>query len=46
MLWALQNIFAGRITFDFWPNMAISYAKPYVAAPGASMAGKAMGAQP
>jgi hypothetical protein len=23
-LWALQNIFAGPITFYFWPNMAIS----------------------
>jgi hypothetical protein len=26
--------------------MAISYAKPYVAAPGAGLAGKPMGAQP
>jgi hypothetical protein len=23
-LWALENIFAGPITFGFWPNMAIS----------------------
>jgi hypothetical protein len=23
-LWASQNIFAGPITFGFWPNMAIS----------------------
>ena len=23
-LWASQNIFAGRTTFEFWPNMAIS----------------------
>jgi hypothetical protein len=45
-LWASQNIFAGRTTFDFWSNMAISQAKPYVAAPGASLAGKPMGAQP
>jgi hypothetical protein len=28
------------------PNMAISYAKPYVPAPGAGMAGKPTGAQP
>jgi hypothetical protein len=28
-----------------FPNMAISSAKPYVAAPGASLAGKPMGAQ-
>jgi hypothetical protein len=32
-LWASQNIFTGRTTFDFWPNMAISDAEPYVAAP-------------
>jgi hypothetical protein len=23
-LWASQNIFAGWITFEFWPKMAIS----------------------
>jgi hypothetical protein len=32
-LWASQNIFGGRITFDFWPNMAISWAKPYGGGP-------------
>ena len=42
---ASQNIFAGWITFDFWPNMALSWAKSYVAAPGAGLAGKPMGAQ-
>ena len=45
-LWASQNIFPDQTTFDFWPNMAISYAKPYVAAPSAGLAGKPMGAQP
>jgi hypothetical protein len=46
-LWASQNIFAGLHLFDFCPNMAISKAKPYVAAPGAGLAGisKPMGAQ-
>ena len=28
-----------------FPNMAISWAKPYVAAPGAGLAGRPMGAQ-
>jgi hypothetical protein len=37
--------FAGRTTFDFRPNIATSYAKPYVAAPGVDLAGKPMGAQ-
>jgi hypothetical protein len=41
----LVDFFAGRITFEFCPNMAISWAKPYVAAPGVGLAGKPMGAQ-
>jgi hypothetical protein len=44
MLWASQNIF--QIHFSiFFSDMAISLAKPYVVAPGASLAGKPMGAQ-
>jgi hypothetical protein len=39
-LWASQNIFAGQTTFDFRPNMAISWSKPYVA-PGAGQARQA-----
>ena len=45
-LWASQNIFAGQTTFDFCPNIAISWAKPDVAAPDAGLAGKPMEAQP
>jgi hypothetical protein len=44
-LWALQNIFAGLFNFDSGPNMAISKAEHYAAAPGAGLAGKLMGAQ-
>ena len=29
----------------FYPNMAISWAKPYVVSPGVGLAGKPMGAQ-
>jgi hypothetical protein len=38
--------FCRPLLVRIFPNMAISYAKPYVAAPGASLAGKPMGAQP
>jgi hypothetical protein len=37
--------FAGRTTFEFRPNMAISSAKTDVVAPGAGLAGKPIGAQ-
>ena len=39
------GIFLPAITCLDFPNMAISWAKPYVAAPGAALAGKPMGAQ-
>jgi hypothetical protein len=45
MLWASQNIFAGHYLFGFSKYGHIQ-AKPYVAAPGASLAGKPTGAQP
>jgi hypothetical protein len=44
-LWASQNIFPDPI-HNIFPNMAISWAKPYVAAPGAGLAGKPMGHSP
>jgi hypothetical protein len=41
-LWASRNIFAGLHLFEFCPNMAISQAKPHVAAPGAGLVGMPM----
>ena len=43
---SLAEYFCRPDHFDFCPNMAISYAKPYVVAPGAGLTGKPMGAQP
>ena len=40
-----RRILSPAITCLDFPNMAISYAKPYEAAPGAGLAGKPMGAQ-
>jgi hypothetical protein len=42
----LAEYFCRPDHFLFLPNMAIPYAKPYVEALGAGMAGKPMGAQP
>jgi hypothetical protein len=36
----IHDIFAGRTTFDFLSNMAISEAKPYLASQGAGLADK------
>jgi hypothetical protein len=41
-----RRIFLPAFPILDFPNVAISWAKPYVAAPGASLAGKPMGAQP
>jgi hypothetical protein len=40
-----RRIFSNIQFIIFFLNMAISYAKPYVVAPGAGLAGKPMGAQ-
>jgi hypothetical protein len=42
----LAEYFCRPLLVWIFPNMAISYAKPYVAAPGASLASRPMGAQP
>ena len=44
-LWALPNNFAGPITFDFGQIWPYPRQNPLVAAPGAGLAGKPMGAQ-
>jgi hypothetical protein len=43
--YGLRRIFFQIQFIILFPNMAISLAKPYVAAPGAGLAGKPMGAQ-
>jgi hypothetical protein len=40
-----RRIFLPAFPILDFPNMAISLAKPYVAAPGTGLAGKPMGAQ-
>ena len=41
----LAEYFCRPLLVWIFPNMAISWAKPYVEAPGAGLAGKPMGAQ-